>query len=203
MNVLLVNWQDLENPQAGGAEIHLFEIFTRLAAAGHRVRLVCSGWKRRRPRPRHRRGIEVRSHRAAQLVRRPRPRRGAARGAAGAAGRRGRGHQQAPALRSDVDRCPLLRAHSSPVRGDRVSGGALAHGRGGLGGRAAIAGDLSTGGLSRHQREHPGRPRRPRHPRRPHPGHPSRGGQCALRALARGTARARSAVLVRGTAQAL
>jgi glycosyltransferase involved in cell wall biosynthesis len=44
MNVLLVNWQDLENPQAGGAEIHLFEIFGRLAEAGHRVRLVCSGW---------------------------------------------------------------------------------------------------------------------------------------------------------------
>ena len=45
MNVLLVNWQDLENPQAGGAEIHLFEIFTRLAGAGHRLRLVCSGWE--------------------------------------------------------------------------------------------------------------------------------------------------------------
>jgi glycosyltransferase involved in cell wall biosynthesis len=45
MNVLLVNWQDLENPHAGGAEIHLFEIFGRLARAGHRVRLVCSGWK--------------------------------------------------------------------------------------------------------------------------------------------------------------
>ncbi len=44
MNVLLVNWQDLENPQAGGAEIHLFEIFGRLAEAGHRVRMVCSGW---------------------------------------------------------------------------------------------------------------------------------------------------------------
>jgi len=44
MNILVVNWQDLENPHAGGAEIHLFEIFTRLAAAGHRVRLVCSGW---------------------------------------------------------------------------------------------------------------------------------------------------------------
>ena len=44
MNILLVNWQDLENPQAGGAEIHLFEIFSRLAAGGHRVRLVCSGW---------------------------------------------------------------------------------------------------------------------------------------------------------------
>ncbi|HEY7635876.1 MAG TPA: glycosyltransferase family 4 protein [Gemmatimonadales bacterium] len=45
MNILLVNWQDRENPHAGGAEIHLFEIFGRLAAAGHRVRLVCSGWK--------------------------------------------------------------------------------------------------------------------------------------------------------------
>lgn len=45
MNILLVNWQDPENPHAGGAEIHLFEIFGRLAARGHRVRLVCSGWK--------------------------------------------------------------------------------------------------------------------------------------------------------------
>ncbi|MBA2292845.1 MAG: glycosyltransferase family 4 protein [Gemmatimonadales bacterium] len=44
MNILLVNWQDIRNPQAGGAEIHLFEIFTRLAARGHRVRLVCSGF---------------------------------------------------------------------------------------------------------------------------------------------------------------
>jgi glycosyltransferase involved in cell wall biosynthesis len=44
MNILLVNWQDLENPHAGGAEIHLFEIFGRLARMGHRVRLVCSGW---------------------------------------------------------------------------------------------------------------------------------------------------------------
>jgi glycosyltransferase involved in cell wall biosynthesis len=44
VNILLVNWQDLRNPQAGGAEIHLFEIFSRLAARGHRVRLVCSGF---------------------------------------------------------------------------------------------------------------------------------------------------------------
>ena len=44
MNILLVNWQDRENPQAGGAEVHLFEIFSRLAGKGHRVRLVCSGW---------------------------------------------------------------------------------------------------------------------------------------------------------------
>jgi hypothetical protein len=42
VNVLVVNWQDRENPEAGGAEIHLFEIFGRLAARGHRVRLICS-----------------------------------------------------------------------------------------------------------------------------------------------------------------
>jgi glycosyltransferase involved in cell wall biosynthesis len=44
VNILLVNWLDLENPQAGGAELHLFEIFGRLAARGHRIRLVASGW---------------------------------------------------------------------------------------------------------------------------------------------------------------
>jgi glycosyltransferase involved in cell wall biosynthesis len=44
VNVLVVNWQDRENPQAGGAEIHLHEIFGRLASAGHRVRLLCGGW---------------------------------------------------------------------------------------------------------------------------------------------------------------
>jgi glycosyltransferase involved in cell wall biosynthesis len=45
VNILLVNWQDRANPYAGGAEIHLFEIFGRLAFQGHRIRLVCSGWK--------------------------------------------------------------------------------------------------------------------------------------------------------------
>lgn len=44
MNILLVNWQDRTNPMAGGAEIHLFEIFRRIVARGHRVHLVCSGW---------------------------------------------------------------------------------------------------------------------------------------------------------------
>ncbi len=44
MNLLVVNWLDRLNPLAGGAEIHLFEIFRRMAARGHRVRLVCSGW---------------------------------------------------------------------------------------------------------------------------------------------------------------
>jgi len=45
VNILLVNWQDRENPQAGGAEIHLHEIYGRLATRGHRIRLVCSGWR--------------------------------------------------------------------------------------------------------------------------------------------------------------
>ncbi len=44
MNILLVNWQDRENPLAGGAEIHLHEIFGRLARNGHRVALLCGGW---------------------------------------------------------------------------------------------------------------------------------------------------------------
>lgn len=47
MRILLVNWQDRDNPQAGGAEIHLHEIFGRLAteaARGHQIRLLCGGW---------------------------------------------------------------------------------------------------------------------------------------------------------------
>lgn len=44
MQILVVNWQDRENPRAGGAEIHLHEIFGRLAARGHEVTLLCSGW---------------------------------------------------------------------------------------------------------------------------------------------------------------
>ncbi|MDQ3696461.1 MAG: glycosyltransferase family 4 protein [Gemmatimonadota bacterium] len=44
MRILLVNWQDRENPHAGGAEIHLHEIFKRIAARGHEVTLLCGGW---------------------------------------------------------------------------------------------------------------------------------------------------------------
>src|ERR1041385_563106 len=44
MKILLVNWQDRENPQGGGAEIHLHEIFGRLAQRGHQVTLLCGGW---------------------------------------------------------------------------------------------------------------------------------------------------------------
>ncbi len=45
MKVLAVNWMDREHPQAGGAEIHFFELFGRLAARGHEITLVCSGWR--------------------------------------------------------------------------------------------------------------------------------------------------------------
>src|SRR5438094_607566 len=50
MKILLVNWQDRENPQGGGAEIHLHEIFGRLAAKGHEVALLCGGWPGSPPR---------------------------------------------------------------------------------------------------------------------------------------------------------
>jgi glycosyltransferase involved in cell wall biosynthesis len=44
VRVLLVNWNDRENPHAGGAEVHLHEIFGRLARDGHTIDLVSSGW---------------------------------------------------------------------------------------------------------------------------------------------------------------
>jgi len=44
VKILLVNWNDRENPQAGGAEIHLHELFSRLAIWGHEIHLVASGW---------------------------------------------------------------------------------------------------------------------------------------------------------------
>ncbi len=44
MNILVINWQDRLNPYAGGAEVHLHEIFSRIAADGHRVTLLASGF---------------------------------------------------------------------------------------------------------------------------------------------------------------
>jgi glycosyltransferase involved in cell wall biosynthesis len=52
VRVLLVNWQDRENPQAGGAEIHLHEVFGRVASLGHEVTLLCGGWPGCPPRAR-------------------------------------------------------------------------------------------------------------------------------------------------------
>ncbi len=40
----MVNWRDRRHPEAGGAEVHLHEIFGRLAARGHDVHLLASGW---------------------------------------------------------------------------------------------------------------------------------------------------------------
>ena len=45
MRLLVLNWQDHENPRAGGAELHLREIFTRLVGRGHGVDLLCSAWE--------------------------------------------------------------------------------------------------------------------------------------------------------------
>jgi glycosyltransferase involved in cell wall biosynthesis len=52
MRLLIVNWQDVENPMGGGAEIHLQEIFGRLARGGHEVTLLCCGWPGGAPRAR-------------------------------------------------------------------------------------------------------------------------------------------------------
>jgi glycosyltransferase involved in cell wall biosynthesis len=40
----VINWQDRLNPRSGGAEIHLHEVFGRLAARGHEVTLLVSSW---------------------------------------------------------------------------------------------------------------------------------------------------------------
>lgn len=44
MNILALNWNDLKNPYAGGAEVHLEELLRRLVKSGHRVTLFCSGF---------------------------------------------------------------------------------------------------------------------------------------------------------------
>ena len=42
--ILAVNWQDVKNPLAGGAEVHLQETLSRLSEWGHQVTLLCSGF---------------------------------------------------------------------------------------------------------------------------------------------------------------
>ncbi len=43
-HLLVLNERDLDNPLAGGAEVHFVEIFSRLAARGFPVTLICSGF---------------------------------------------------------------------------------------------------------------------------------------------------------------
>lgn len=43
MKILVINWQDIRNPFGGGAEVHMHEIFKRIAALGHDVTIfACS-----------------------------------------------------------------------------------------------------------------------------------------------------------------
>ena len=50
--ILVLNWQDRENPQAGGAEEHVHQVFGRLARQGHQVTLLASGFPGSAPRAR-------------------------------------------------------------------------------------------------------------------------------------------------------
>jgi glycosyltransferase involved in cell wall biosynthesis len=45
MRILITNFQDAEHPFAGGAEVHLHEVFGRLARRGHEVVVLCAGWR--------------------------------------------------------------------------------------------------------------------------------------------------------------
>ncbi len=58
-HLLVLNERDIENPLAGGAEVHFFEIFARLAARGFPVTLICAGFPGGIPRTTIR-GIDVR-----------------------------------------------------------------------------------------------------------------------------------------------
>jgi glycosyltransferase involved in cell wall biosynthesis len=45
MNILALNWRDMEHPEAGGAEVHFFEIFSRLVEKGYDVTLLTTRFK--------------------------------------------------------------------------------------------------------------------------------------------------------------
>jgi glycosyltransferase involved in cell wall biosynthesis len=57
-HLLVLNERDLDNPLAGGAEVHIFEILSRLAARGFPVTLICSGYSGAAPRE-SMRGVDV------------------------------------------------------------------------------------------------------------------------------------------------
>jgi len=44
-SVLVMNWRDLGNPAAGGAEVYTHEVLKRIAARGHEVTLLTSGFR--------------------------------------------------------------------------------------------------------------------------------------------------------------
>ena len=201
---IVVNWQDRENPHAGGAEIHLFEIFGRLAARGHRVRLVCSGWPGAAPRTTLD-GIAVERTGTPEQLRAARPRRGAP----GA-----RGRSRPDVVVEDINKLPLFLAGMT----DRPFCAIVPH----LFGTTAfeeapwpmaatvwaaerpLARAYAPGGVPRDQREHPRRPRRARRARRADPGDPSRASTARRYTPGpRAAARRRADLLVRWTVEAL
>ncbi|MAE70483.1 MAG: hypothetical protein CME06_08455, partial [Gemmatimonadetes bacterium] len=42
LRIGVVNWNDRTDPHAGGAEVHIHEIFKRIASMGHEVTLICN-----------------------------------------------------------------------------------------------------------------------------------------------------------------
>lgn len=58
MNILILNWRDMEHPEAGGAEVHLIELFSRLVNKGYSVTLLTTRFKGS-PKSTIQRGIEV------------------------------------------------------------------------------------------------------------------------------------------------
>lgn len=49
MKILIFNWQDITHPLSGGAEVHLHETYSRIAAMGHQVTLFCSSYDGAKP----------------------------------------------------------------------------------------------------------------------------------------------------------
>jgi len=45
VNILALNWRDMEHPEAGGAEVHFAELFGRLADKGYKVTLLTTRFK--------------------------------------------------------------------------------------------------------------------------------------------------------------
>lgn len=58
-HLFILNERDHANPLTGGAEVHLFELFGRLAERGYPVTLVCAGYPGAAPADRER-GIDIR-----------------------------------------------------------------------------------------------------------------------------------------------
>jgi len=44
LKVLAINWRDIKNPEAGGAEVHIHEILKNLVKWGHEATLMSAGW---------------------------------------------------------------------------------------------------------------------------------------------------------------